>query len=381
MAKQTLSSAESASSRDLTKQEVSEVIREPRKRGRKRKGLETTSRNPDKETRPKPDDADSTGISGETNDVTGKHDVRSNVKHKRNRKSNTLTSMKSSWPSTPTKIIKEEARTTDVGRPLYLGAHVSMAGGLENAVYNATSIGANCFGLFLRSQRQWKSKPLEEAMVLSFKTACEEHGFPSESILPHGSYLLNLGSPDEETLAKSRDSFVDEMSRCQRLGISLYNFHPGSTCGKIPVEESLKRIASGINLALSRTEGVTAVIENMCCQGSTVGGKFEELRGIIDMVEDKSRVGVCLDTCHAFAAGNDLRTKEGYEKMMSDFDEKVGLEFLRAIHLNDSVGKIGCHLDRHENIGKGKIGLNAFRCLVNDPRLRGIPMILETPGK
>ena len=279
------------------------------------------------------------------------------------------------------KSVPMKAETKAGTKPLYVGAHVSIAGGLENAVFNAVSIGANCFALFLCSQRQWKKKPLSEETVEAFRTACEKQGFSSDSILPHGSYLLNLGSPDEETLAKSRDSLIDEMSRCQRLGICLYNFHPGSTCGKISVEESVKRIATGINLAHAETEGVTAVIENMCCQGSTVGGKFEELRDIINMVDDKSRVGVCLDTCHAFAAGNDLRTKEGYERMMSEFDETIGLEFLKAIHLNDSVGDVGCHLDRHENIGKGKIGLQAFKYVMNDPRLRGIPMILETPGK
>jgi AP endonuclease-1 len=336
---------------------ISDVTQKERKQDRKRAGKATQGSN--KRMKVAPNDKQAESLHTENNGmVTAAGDVKLCAEKK--------------------VVVGKETMET---RPLYLGAHVSIAGGLENAVHNAVSIGANCFGLFLRSQRQWNSKPLEEATVLSFKAACEQHGFLPNSILPHGSYLLNLGSPDEETRAKSKDSLVDEMTRCQQLGIILYNFHPGSTCGKISVEDCTRYIADGINLALSKTERVTAVIENMCCQGGTVGGKFEELRGIIDLVNDKSRIGVCLDTCHAFAAGNDLRTKEGYEKMMSEFDDKVGLQFLRAIHLNDSMGKLGCHLDRHENIGKGKIGLQAFRCVVNDPRLRGIPMILETPAK
>ena len=368
LAKLAASSTDDLKALDLEKHEVPDVTQKARKQDRKRAGK--TIRSSTKRTKATPGDRQSKtpgNLYPENHDVTVDRDVR----------------LHDSGSSSPEKkvIVKKETIKTQLTKPLYLGAHVSIAGGLENAVHNAISIGANCFGLFLRSQRQWNSKPLEEATVVSFKAACEQHGFLPNSILPHGSYLLNLGSPDEETLAKSKVSLVDEMTRCQRLGISLYNFHPGSTCGKIPVEDCLRRIADGINLALAKTEGVTAVIENMCCQGGTVGGKFEDLRGIIDLVNDKSRVGVCLDTCHAFAAGNDLRTKEGYERMMSEFDDKVGLQFLRGIHLNDSMGKLGCHLDRHENIGKGKIGLEAFRCIVNDPRLRGIPMILETPGK
>jgi len=260
-----------------------------------------------------------------------------------------------------------------------VGAHDSISGGIQNAVSEALKIGAKAFGLFLRSQRQWKSKPLEDKAAELFKQACERGGFSARAILPHGIYLMNCGSPEEETLAKSRETLVEELKRCEKLGLALYNFHPGSTCGKITVEECIDRIAQSINEAHLQTNHVVTVLENMSCQGNTVGGKFEELREIIDRVEDKSRVGVCIDTCHAFAAGYDISSDGGFDKMMQEFESVIGLKYLRAVHLNDSKGELGCHLDRHENIGKGKIGINAFRRLMMDPRFNGIPMILETP--
>lgn len=260
-----------------------------------------------------------------------------------------------------------------------VGAHVSIGGGLHNAVAEALAIGAKAFGLFLRSQRQWKSKPLEDKAAQLFKEACAKANFSPHSILPHGIYLMNCGSPDEETLSKSRSTLVDELQRCEKLGLCLYNFHPGSTCGKITVEESIDKIAESINLAHKETKFVVTVLENMSCQGNTIGGKFEELRDIIDRVQDKSRVAVCLDTCHAFAAGYDIASEKGLSKTMDEFDAIIGLKYLRAVHLNDSKGEIGCHLDRHENIGKGKIGVEAFRRLMRVPRFNGIPMILETP--
>lgn len=260
-----------------------------------------------------------------------------------------------------------------------VGAHVSIAGGLHNAVAEALAIGAKAFGLFLRSQRQWNSKPLEDKAADLFKEACAKANFSPHSILPHGIYLMNCGSPDEETLSKSRSTLVDELQRCEKLGLCLYNFHPGSTCGKITVEESIDRIAESINLAHKETKYVVTVLENMSCQGNTIGGKFEELRDIIDRVQDQSRVGVCLDTCHAFAAGYDIASEKGFSQMMEEFDTVIGLKYLRGVHLNDSKGEIGCHLDRHENIGKGNIGVEAFQRLMRDPRFNGVPMILETP--
>ncbi|KAL3877379.1 hypothetical protein ACJMK2_035097 [Sinanodonta woodiana] len=261
----------------------------------------------------------------------------------------------------------------------FVGAHVSMSGGIYNAIYNAANMGAKSFALFLRSSRTWKSKPLDDVDAQKFKEACKEHGYPSHLILPHGSYLMNCGSPHSETLKKSRDALIDELQRCEKLGLSLYNFHPGSTCGQGTVEDCLDRIAESINIAHSQTKYVVTVIENMSCQGSTVGGKFTELAGIIARVKDKSRMGVCLDTCHAYAAGYDLSTEAGYNQMIRDFDRIVGFQYLKALHLNDSAGKLGCHLDRHENIGKGKIGKEGFRRVMNEPHFDNIPMILETP--
>ncbi|XP_064478232.1 probable endonuclease 4 [Ornithodoros turicata] len=285
----------------------------------------------------------------------------------------------------PKKMASNNARTAKVkgsrkpGQCKFVGAHVSVSGGLEHAVTRAVELGAQSFGLFLRSQRQWACKPLTQETANRFRDACHEYNFAPHQILPHGSYLLNCGSSDPEVLQKSRATLVDELKRCEMLGLVYYNFHPGSTCGAISVEECIDRIAESINLAHKETSYVIAVVENMCRQGHTVGGDFRELKAIIDRVKDKSRIGVCLDTCHAFAAGYDLSKEEGFEEMMSDFDTIIGLPYLKALHLNDSKGKLGSHLDRHENIGKGSIGLEGFRRIMNDPRLDHLPMILETP--
>ncbi|MGH0133842.1 UNVERIFIED_CONTAM: hypothetical protein FKN15_020057 [Acipenser sinensis] len=291
-----------------------------------------------------------------------------------------------------------------------IGAHMSIAGGLWNTVQGSVTIGGCVFGMFLGSQRSWKSRPLDEKAVARFRQACSQHGFTPDRILPHGSYLLNCGSPkpgeyqpsppggDRQEIAeqyhltppggdryrkdvyeKSRAMLIDELKRCEQLGLTMFNFHPGSTLHDITVEECLDRIADSINHAHQHTTGVMTVIENMSCQGNTVGGKFSELRGIIDRVKDKSRIGVCLDTCHAFAAGYDLSAVGGVKKMLDEFDWTVGLQYLKAVHLNDSKGKLGCHLDRHENIGEGEIGLEGFRQIMNEPRLDNMPMILETP--
>ncbi|XP_058872696.1 probable endonuclease 4 isoform X2 [Acipenser ruthenus] len=265
------------------------------------------------------------------------------------------------------------------GRRKLIGAHMSIAGGLWNAVQGSVTIGGCVFGMFLGSQRSWKSRPLDEKALARFRQACSQHGFTPDRILPHGSYLLNCGSPKPDVYEKSRAMLIDELKRCEQLGLTMFNFHPGSTLHDITVEECLDRIADSINHAHQHTTGVTTVIENMSCQGNTVGGKFSELRGIIDRVKDKSRIGVCLDTCHAFAAGYDLSAVGGVKKMLDEFDWTVGLQYLKAVHLNDSKGKLGCHLDRHENIGEGEIGLEGFRQIMNEPRLDNMPMILETP--
>lgn len=259
----------------------------------------------------------------------------------------------------------------------YIGAHVSASGGVEQAPVNANEIGANAFALFTKNQRQWFSKPLTAESIELFKENCARFNQEARFILPHDSYLINLGHPEEEGLAKSRASFLDEMRRCEQLGLTLLNFHPGSHLNKIPLETCLDRVAESINITLAKTQGVTAVIENTAGQGSNVGNEFWQLRYIIDRVEDKSRVGVCLDTCHTYTAGYDL--VNDYDRVFDEFDRTVGFHYLRAIHLNDSKKALGSRVDRHESIGKGLIGLDFFRRLMQDTRFDNMPIILETP--
>ncbi len=260
----------------------------------------------------------------------------------------------------------------------YIGAHVSASGGVENAPLNAAEIGATAFALFTKNQRQWVAKPLSEASVDAFRSNCEEHGFAAEQVLPHDSYLINLGHPDAEALEKSRTAFADEMTRCQQLGLCYLNFHPGSHLNKIDEDACLARIAESINLALDATEGVTAVIENTAGQGTNLGHRFEHLAAIIDGVEDKSRVGVCLDTCHTFAAGYDLRTTADCEATFGEFERIVGFGYLRGVHLNDAKSTFESRVDRHQSLGRGNIGIEPFRYIMNDARFDGVPMVLET---
>lgn len=260
-----------------------------------------------------------------------------------------------------------------------IGAHVSAGGGVENAPVNAVGIGADAFALFTKNQRQWVAKALTDDSINLFKGRVKESGLETRYILPHDSYLINLGHPDPEAIAKSRDAFIDEMKRCEQLGLQLLNFHPGSHLNKITVEECLDRVAESINIALGQTSGVTAVIENTAGQGSNIGNRFEHLRYIIDRVDDKSRVGVCIDTCHAFAAGYDLA--DHYDETFDEFDNIVGFSYLRAFHLNDSKKPLGSRVDRHESIGRGCIGIDFFKRLMADPRFDNMPLILETPDE
>lgn len=260
-----------------------------------------------------------------------------------------------------------------------IGAHVSASGGVESAPVNAYAIGADAFALFTKNQRQWVSKPLTAESIELFKKNCAAYGFEPEYILPHDSYLINLGHPEEEGLTKSRNAFLDEMQRCEQLGLKLLNFHPGSHLNKIDKEECLNRIAESINLALEKTSGVTAVIENTAGQGSNLGNEFWQLRYIIDRVEDKSRVGICLDTCHTFTAGYDLL--DDYDRVFDRFDQEVGFGYLRGMHLNDSKKALGSRVDRHDSIGKGLIGNAFFERLMKDSRFDNIPLILETPDE
>jgi deoxyribonuclease-4 len=261
----------------------------------------------------------------------------------------------------------------------YIGAHVSAAGGVENAPLNAIKIGATAFALFTKNQRQWTAKPLADASIRRFKKNCEDAGYTPDQILPHDSYLINLGHPEPAGLEKSRTAFIDEMQRCEQLGLKYLNFHPGSHLNKIDEDVCLERIAESINLALEMTSGVTAVIENTAGQGTNLGHRFEHLAAIITGVDDQSRVGVCLDTCHTFSAGYDLVTPKGYEETLAHFDAVVGLSFLKGLHLNDGKKDMGSRVDRHESLGKGTLGLDAFRLIMNDRRFDGMPMILETP--
>lgn len=258
----------------------------------------------------------------------------------------------------------------------YIGAHVSASGGVESAPVNAHKIGANAFALFTKNQRQWVSKPLTEESIRLFKENCTKYDFQPEYILPHDSYLINLGHPEPEGLEKSRAAFLDEMQRCEQLGLKLLNFHPGSHLNKISVEDCLSLIAESINITLEKTKEVTAVIENTAGQGSNLGNEFWHLKYIIDRVEDKTRVGVCLDTCHTFTAGYDLL--EDYERVFNEFEEVVGFQYLRAMHLNDSKKALGSRVDRHDSIGKGFIGFPFFEKLMRDPRFDNMPLILET---
>lgn len=260
----------------------------------------------------------------------------------------------------------------------YFGAHISAAGGVENCPQRAYEIGANTFALFTKNQRQWIAKPLTEESITAFKQQCDHFGFERDKLLPHDSYLINLGNPEKEKREKSINAFIDEMERCNQLDLTLLNFHPGSHLNQISEQSCLSLIAESINIAHQAVPNVVAVIENTAGQGTNLGWHFDQLAQIIDQVDDKDRVGVCLDTCHLFAAGYDLRTYESCELVFSDFERSVGLHYLRAMHLNDSKVPLGKRVDRHDSLGSGHIGWDAFSYIASDPRFVNIPMILET---
>jgi deoxyribonuclease-4 len=262
----------------------------------------------------------------------------------------------------------------------YVGPHVSAAGGVENAPLNAHKLGAKAFGLFTKNQRQWKAKPLTEKNIDQFKANCEHYGYSPHQILPHDSYLINLGHPVEEQLEKSRNAFFDEMKRCEQLGLSMLNFHPGNPLKKISDEDCMKRIAESVNMALDSTTGVAAVIEITAGQGTDLGYSFEQLRFIIDHIEDKNRTGVCIDTAHAYSAGYDFVSPVGYEKVWDDFERILGWHYLKGLHLNDSKKELGSRVDRHDSIGQGTLGEKVFKRIMQDERLDNIPLILETPN-
>jgi deoxyribonuclease-4 len=263
----------------------------------------------------------------------------------------------------------------------YIGAHVSAEGGVQNAPVNASLIGAKAFALFTKNQRQWFSSPLSAANISAFRENCEKYGYKPFQILPHDSYLINLGNPEKEPLARSRASFLDEMKRCELLGLDRLNFHPGSHLNKSGIEECLSTIAESLNITLDKTRGVTAVIENTAGQGTNLGHTFEQIKFIIDKVEDKSRIGVCIDTCHAYTSGYDVKTKEGFLNTFDTFDKIIGFSYLKGMHLNDTKKDFATRVDRHESIGTGFLGVDTFSFVVNDKRFDDMPLILETPDE
>jgi deoxyribonuclease-4 len=259
-----------------------------------------------------------------------------------------------------------------------IGAHVSASGGVQNAPLNAQAIGATAFALFTKNQRQWEAKPLEPEMIEAFKKTLATVGILPKHVLPHDSYLINLGHPDPEKRQKSYEAFLDEVQRCEQLGLDKLNFHPGSHLKALSETACLDLIAENMNRVLEKTRSVTLVIENTAGQGTNVGYQWEHLAHLIEKTEDKGRVGVCLDTCHLFSAGYDIRTPESYGKTMQEFDTIVGFKYLKGMHLNDAKPALGSRVDRHQSLGKGSIGLEAFACIMQDARIEDIPLILET---
>lgn len=263
----------------------------------------------------------------------------------------------------------------------YIGAHVSAIQGVSDTPLNAHLIGARSFALFTRNPSRWNSKPITQAEADAFKENCERYGYTPDRILPHDSFLINLGSPDPVKLEKSREAFLDELHRCRQLGLTMVNFHPGSHMREMEPEACLDLIADSLNLVLGRSEGVKAVIENTAGQGSNLGYSFEQIARIIDRVEDKTRIGVCIDTCHAYAAGYDLASADEYEKVWADFDRVIGFDYLCGMHLNDTGKALGSRVDRHAPIGTANLDLEFWKRLMSDPRFDGIPLILETPDE
>ena len=263
----------------------------------------------------------------------------------------------------------------------YIGAHVSIAGGVENAPLNAHALGADAFAMFTKNQRQWSAPPLTKESIAAFRANCEKFGFTAEHILPHDTYLINLGQPDPAKRRQSIDAFIAELERCRQLGLSKLNFHPGSHLRIVSEAEGLALIAASVREAVDTVPEVVAVFENTAGQGSNLGYSFEQISTMLELTDRPGRVGVCIDSCHAFAAGYDLSSAEGFEETFARFDALIGFELLEGMHINDSRGVLGGRLDRHDSIGKGTLGMEFFRRLMADPRFDDIPLILETPDE
>jgi len=263
----------------------------------------------------------------------------------------------------------------------FIGPHVSVGGGVANAPVNAKALGATGFGMFVKNQRQWTAAPYTAADVEAFKKQMKADGYTAAQVMPHAGYLINLANPDEAAHAKSMAAVLDELHRCMALGLDKLNLHPGSHLRLITPQEACERVAKSINAALAQTHGVTVVIENTAGSGGNIGSVFEELKAMIDGIDDKARVGVCLDTMHTFAAGYDIRTRDGFLKTMEHFDKTVGMTYLRGLHLNDSKVGLNSHVDRHESLGAGLLGIEVFKCIMKDKRLENMPLVLETPNE
>lgn len=269
-------------------------------------------------------------------------------------------------------------------RTVYVGAHVSAAGGVFNAPTNATAIGATAFALFTRNQRRWIAAPYQDAVPTQFSQAMEQAGFDPAQVLPHAGYLINLGSPDDAVREKSIAALADELTRCVQLGLTMLNFHPGTSKGELDEDATCARIADGIDQVLQlvadpRPAPVKLVLENSAGQGSSIGTTIAQLASTITKSTQPERLAICIDTCHAFAAGYDIRNAAGWDKLMQEVETQLGLEKLAGIHLNDSLGELGSRKDRHQPLGAGAIGLDGFRAVMRDTRLDGLPLVLETP--
>ena len=261
----------------------------------------------------------------------------------------------------------------------YIGCHLSASDGFLAMGRTALSIGANTFQFFTRNPRGSRAKDLDPADAAALRDLLARHGFGP--IVAHAPYTLNLCGAEEKNRIFARETMADDLARLEHVPGQYYNFHPGSHLQKITEQESLDRIAESINMALDRTHGVTAVIENTAGQGSNLGFRFEHLAYLIERVEDKSRVGVCIDTCHAFAAGYDLRTREACDATFAELERVVGFGYLKGMHLNDAMKILGSRVDRHTPLGEGMIGMECFRYIASDKRFDGIPLILETPDE
>lgn len=258
----------------------------------------------------------------------------------------------------------------------YVGAHVSIAGGVENAPLNAGLIGAKAFALFTKNQRQWQAKPLEEKNIRAFRENLARVGIEPRHVLVHDGYLINLGNPDADKRRNSVNAFIDEAQRVEQLGLRLLNFHPGSHLREITEEQCLELIAAGVREAMARTSEVIFVVESTAGQGSNIGYTFEQLAALIGRVGIRERMGVCLDTCHLYAAGYDI--KDEYQKVLARFDQVLGFDLLKGVHLNDCKSALGQKLDRHHSLGEGHLGWGVFAEIMRDDRFDHIPLILET---